>query len=95
MKLFKFWGRFIVVPAVLYLLFGGNRGLWNLYRLHQEKIILASQISQLKNEINQNQTEYKNYEKNSLVMEKLAREELNLVKPGELVYKFTEDRVRQ
>lgn len=82
------WGILAWGFVILYLVFSGNRGLWNLYKLHQEKIKLTEQISQLRSDINRHQTEYQTLEKNPGLVEKQAREELNLVKPGEVVYKF-------
>jgi len=82
------WGIVVWGFVILYLVFSGNRGLWNLYKLHQEKIKLTEQISQLRSDINQHQTEYQTLEKNPGLVEKQAREELNLAKPGEVVYKF-------
>ena len=76
--------------ALLYLVFSGNRGLWNLYKLHQERQALSQQVTQLKLEINRYQVEYQDFQRNPSVLEKQAREELNLVKPGEIVYKFAE-----
>ena len=83
------WGNVVMCLVVAYIVFSGNRGLWNLYKLHQEKHNLSEQIVQLKSEINRYQTEYKAFEKNTSTVEKQAREELNLVKPGEMVYKFS------
>jgi len=85
----KNWGKIIIGLVVGYLLISGNRGLWNLYKLHQEKQIVSNRITKLKIEINRSQLEYHVFEKKSSTMEKQAREELNLVKPGEIVYKFT------
>ncbi len=82
------WGLLIVVMLVAYLLFSGNRGLWNLYKLHAEKQQLLEQNARLQSDINRYQTEYQTYSKDSSAIEKQAREELNLVKPGETVYKF-------
>lgn len=82
------WGTLIVVLVVAYLLFSGNRGLWNLYKLHTEKNELTEQNAQLQADITHYQTEYQSYSKNNAAVEKQAREELNLVKPGEIVYKF-------
>lgn len=81
----------VVFFASVYLLFSGNRGLWNLYKLHQEKKNLSEKVFQLKNQINQYQEEYQSFSKSNLTLEKQAREELNLVKPGELVYKFSKN----
>ena len=84
------WGTALMILGLLYLVFSGNRGLWNLYRLHEEKKDLSEQITQLKTEIDRYhyQEEYQTFDKNPSVFEKQAREELNLAKPGELVYKF-------
>ncbi len=82
------WGMLIVALVMLYLIFSGNRGLWNLYKLHAEKQNLIEQNAQLQSDINHYQNEYKTYSKDNSAIEKQAREELNLVKPGEIVYKF-------
>jgi cell division protein FtsB len=82
------WVRVGIVLSLAYLVFSGNRGIWNFYRLHQEKQNLNEQITHLKNEINRYQAEYQIYAKNNAIVEKQAREELSLVKPGEIVYKF-------
>lgn len=89
MKARKKLGGLAIGLAVVYLVFSGNRGLWNLYKLHQEKRYLSEQVSQLRSEIVRYQAEYQTFEKNPSVLEKQAREELNLIKPGEIVYKFT------
>jgi cell division protein FtsB len=88
------WVRAAVIVTLAYLVFSGNRGLWNLYRLHQEKQNLNEQIVHLKNEINRYQAEYQTYAKNNTIVEKQAREELSLVKPGEIVYKFAKTGAR-
>ena len=85
------WGNVVIGLVVGYLVLSGNRGLWNLYKLHQEKQMVGEQILRLKSEINRYQVEYQTYEKNSSTIEKRAREELNLVKPGEVVYKFSKN----
>ena len=90
MKNGKKWGTVLTGVVLTYLVFTGNRGLWNLYKLHQEKQTLSLQVTQLKSEIDRYQMEYRDYQRNPSVLEKQAREELNLVKPGEIVYKFTE-----
>jgi len=82
------WGMLIVILVVAYLLFSGNRGLWNLYKLHAEKQSLTEQNVRLQSDIDHYQAEYQSYSKDNAAVEKQAREELNLVKPGEIVYKF-------
>ncbi len=80
----------VMGTALLYLIFSGNRGLWNLYKLHQEKQELSEQVAQLKSDIGRYQAQYQDFQANPSMLEKQAREELNLVKPGEIVYMFTE-----
>lgn len=82
-------GKMVLALTLAYLVVSGNRGLWNLYKLHQEKRDLSAQVSQLSAGINFYQTEYAAYEKNGPFLEKQAREELNLIKPGEMVYRFS------
>jgi cell division protein FtsB len=82
------WGMLIVVLVVAYLLFSGNRGLWNLYKLHSEKQSLVEENTLLQSDIDHYQTEYQSYSKDNSAVEKQAREELDLVKPGEMIYKF-------
>ena len=82
------WGNVFIGLALLYFVFSGNRGLWNLYKLYQQKQNLNEQIVLLKSDINHYQVEYQAFEKNTVILEKQAREELNLIKPGEMVYKF-------
>lgn len=88
------WVIALTVAAFFYLVFSGNRGLWNLYKLHQEKQNLSEQVAQLRSEIDRYQAEYKDFQRDPAVLEKQAREELNLVKPGEVVYKFKETKPR-
>ena len=88
MKEPKKWLTALMGLGLLYLIFSGNRGLWNLYKLQTEKQVLSDQVYQLKTEIDRYQSEYQTFEKNPSVLEKQAREELNLVRPGEIIYKF-------
>jgi cell division protein FtsB len=88
------WKNLAIGLVITYFFISGNRGLWNLYRLQHEKQNISEQISQLESEINHYQSEYQTFGKNSCILEKQAREELNLVRPGEVVYIFarTENR---
>ncbi len=84
------WGPLIVGAVILYLVITGNRGLWRLYQLQEEKQLLNSQIRQLQTDITRYQEEVSAVDKNPAILEKQAREELNLVRPGEMIYKFSE-----
>jgi cell division protein FtsB len=83
------WLGSILVLAGIYLFIGGNRGLWNFYKLHQEKVQLQKEVGRLETEISRGQAEYQAYQKDPQVIEKQAREELNLAKPGEIIYRFS------
>ncbi len=83
------WLGVVLVLGGVYLFIGGNRGLWNLYKLHQDKVQLQKEVGQLQVEITRGRAEYEAYQNNPLVIEKQAREELNLVKPGEIIYRFS------
>ena len=85
----KRWIGMVVGSILMYLFVSGNRGLWQLYKFHREKQVLTSEITQLKIEISNYQTEYQSFDKNPAILEKRAREELNLVKPEEIIYKFS------
>ena len=88
------WGRALVGIVLAYLVISGNRGLWNLYKLNQERNELSGQVASLKSDISGYEAEYQAYEKNLSIVEKQAREELNLIKPGEMVYRFTKSEKR-
>jgi cell division protein FtsB len=88
MNIRKKWKDIFVSLVLIALFVCGNRGLWQLYRLHQDKKYLSEAILKLKTEINSYQLEYQTFDKNPFELEKRAREELNLVKPGEVVYRF-------
>lgn len=81
-------GKLLVGAVLAYLVLSGNRGLWNLYKLHQEKKELAGEIARLKEEVDKYRSDYDVYERSLALLEKQAREELNLVRPGETIYRF-------
>jgi len=85
----KRWIGIVVASILMYLFLSGNRGLWQLYKFHREKQVLTAENTQLKIEISNYQSEYQSFDKNPAILEKRAREELNLVKPDEVVYKFS------
>ncbi len=82
------WGMLFTIGIIAYLLVSGNRGIWNLYQMHDEKVKLKLDVQNLETEILRNQMEYKSFGKSNSSFEKQAREDLNLIKPGEIEYKF-------
>lgn len=93
MSLFsKNWGPIFIGLTMLFLMITGNRGLLRLYQLQQEKQNLTDQIHHLQEDITRYQDEVTAVNKNPAILEKQAREELNLVRPGEIIYKFSKNR---
>jgi cell division protein FtsB len=66
----------------------GNRGLIRLYRMHQTKATLEREIAQLTANNAVLADEVRALRTDPGRVEAIAREELGLVKPGELVYEF-------
>jgi cell division protein FtsB len=78
--------------AVMAVVIFGDRGVWDLVSLHQERGDLTREVERLRSDIHALQAEYKEYGASPAAVERAAREELNLVKPGETVYKFGDTR---
>ena len=78
----------LAAAAVVAVILFGDRGLWSLLKLHQEKRDLVREVERLRTGIESLRAEYREYGASPAAVERAAREELNLLKPGELVYKF-------
>ncbi len=85
------WPHFLLATLILLLLLVtivGERGALHLWRLRGEKAQLDEQnyrLQKANEELRQKITRIRN---DNRYLEKLAREELNLVRPGEVVYRF-------
>ncbi len=66
----------------------GNRGLIRLYQMHRTKAALTREIEQLAATNAALAEEVRALRTDRSRVEAIAREELGLVKPGELVYEF-------
>jgi len=66
----------------------GNRGLVRLYQMHQERTALEREVEQLGAANARLADEIRSLRTERGGVERIAREELGLVKPGELVYEF-------
>lgn len=66
----------------------GERGALHLWRLHGEKAHLDEQNFQLQRSNEELRQRIARIRNDNRYLEKLAREELNLVRPGEVVYRF-------
>ncbi len=86
-KLTKF---FILLGSVFFLFtfFGGDFGFIRVWNLHQKKKELELEEKKLQVEIMDLQVEKQRLQKDTLYIEKMAREKLGMVKKGEKVYQF-------
>jgi cell division protein FtsL len=73
----------LVVASVL-----GNRSLLRLYQMHQDRTALEREIEQLTAANAALADEVRSLRTDPARAEAIAREDLGLVKPGELVYEF-------
>ena len=85
--------RYIWAIASLFLLLFllslfSHRGLISLYRLYRTEQHLRLQIEESKRKNAALKQEVTSWQEDYGKIEKLAREELGLVKPGELIYQF-------
>jgi cell division protein FtsB len=67
----------------------GDRGLVRLYQMHQEKAALATEVESLAATIHRLKDEARALRSDASTIEAIAREELGLVKPGDLVFQFS------
>ena len=67
----------------------GNRGLLHLIRMKSEASNLRKEIEKLEDEHNRTDAERTGLKKDLKAVERIAREELGLVKKGEVVFRFT------
>jgi cell division protein FtsB len=79
-------GCMIVLLAIYTV--AGDRGAVHLWRLHGEKAKLDEVNLRLQKENGLLRQRISLVRNNNFYLEKLAREELNLVRPGEIIYRF-------
>jgi cell division protein FtsB len=72
----------------------GERGALHLWRLRGEKSNLDEQNYRLQRENEALRQRISRLRHNDAYLEKLAREELNLVRPGEVIYRFPKAEAR-
>jgi cell division protein FtsB len=81
-----FIGLLAILMAILSV--GGNRSLIKIYRMTKTKGELHREITRLKGMNTQLDREVRSFTNDPQRVEAIAREELGLVKPGEIVYQF-------
>lgn len=80
----------IVVGCISLLLFS-DRGLINLWSLKKEKLEIQNEINDLRNQIAKLEKEEEKLKFDEKYIEKIAREKFKMVKPGERVFKVTDE----
>ena len=80
----------IIVGCISLLLFS-DRGLINLWSLKQEKLKIQNEINDLRNQIAMLEKEEEKLKFDEKYIEKIAREKFKMVKPGERVFKITDE----
>jgi len=85
------WLHYVLALGIVLLCFtaiGGDRGLLHLARLKSEKQRLDEQNYRLQKENESLQRQITRLRRDDLYLEQVAREELHLVRPGEIIYRF-------
>jgi len=81
----------IVIGCISLLLFS-DRGLINLWSLKKEKLEIQNEINDLRNQIAMLEKEEEKLKFDEKYIEKIAREKFKMVKPGERVFKVTNEK---
>ena len=80
----------ITIGCITLLLFS-DRGLINLWLLKKEKLEIQNEINDLRNQIAMLEKEEEKLKFDEKYIEKIAREKFKMVKPGERVFKVTNE----
>jgi len=80
----------IIFGCISLLLFS-DRGLINLWSLKKEKLKIQNEINNLRNQIVLLEKEEEKLKFDEKYIEKIAREKFKMVKPGERVFKITNE----
>jgi cell division protein FtsB len=91
------WTLYLLAALIL-LLAGytiiGERGVFHLWRLRGEKVRLDERNFVLQKENESLRQKIARLRHDNFYLEKIAREELNLVRPGEVIYRFPPSEAR-
>lgn len=83
--------KIIYYPILIFLalvFIAGHDGFIRIFSFYRKLTILKTHITELKNENNKLENEINKLLKDKEYIEGIAREELGLIKQGEIVYKF-------
>lgn len=90
------WIRYVLLGVVglgLYHILSGPSGAVNLLRLHRENLRQQRELDSLEARRQELETEKRRLQNDSAYIEKVARKELGMARPGEKVFRYmaTED----
>lgn len=85
--------RTYLIPAgclafILFFTVFGERGLLRIYEMRQEKQRIDGKVTELKTENDKLRTEIAALHNDRYHLERIARKDLGLVKPNEVIYQF-------
>ena len=85
--------RTYLIPAgclafILFFTVFGERGLLRIYEMRQEKKRIDEKVSELRTENDKLRTEIAALHNDRYHLERIARKDLGLVKPNEIIYQF-------
>lgn len=81
-----------LIAVLIYLAIFNNEGFLTVYHQKEDLTQLKAKIEELKKENFEIRQMIKGYKTDPWTVEKIAREKLNLVKPGETVFKIVRER---
>ena len=81
----------LIVAGCVSLIFFSDRGLINLWSLKNEKLEIQNDINSLRSQIAMLEKEEERLKFDEKYIEKIAREKFKMVKPGERVFKVSEE----
>ena len=81
----------LIVAGCVSLIFFSDRGLINLWSLKNEKLEIQNEINILRSQIAMLEKEEERLKFDEKYIEKIAREKFKMVKPGERVFKVSEE----
>ena len=83
----------LIIGTLLIIFIFGDHGLFQLYKLKQQRVEIQNYISQLRKDRESLLSEKNRLENDLKYIEKLAREKYRMAKPGEKVFKvITKDK---
>jgi len=89
-KSFEYWIAWLLFLALFFIFFTifGQNGLFQIGDLKKARFDLTEEVLTLREENSALRKEIKGLKEDPFFIEKVAREELNLVRPNEIVYYF-------